>query len=119
MIFYISILWQLKLRSLTATPYNPQPKPLKSANSHRDGALESHDPCNCRRFRRLKAAILVIVVTFGSLCFRRASKVPTVTGMGPLVSRFLYLPSPLDLRSSDKLVSKIMRRIKVTALKVI
>ena len=71
----------------------PPPTPpmicFKSANSHRDQPRQGRHPRNCRRFWSRKASILVTVVTFGQSCCRRASKVPTVTGIGVVLIAIL------------------------------
>ena len=70
----------------------PPPPPMicfKSANSHRDQPRQGRHPRNCRRFWSRKASILVTVVTFGPSCCRRASKVPTVTGIGVVLIAIL------------------------------
>ena len=72
--------------------YPPPTPPMicfKSANSHRDQPRQGRHPRNCRRFWSLKASILVTVVTFGPSCCRRASKVPTVTGIGMVLIAIL------------------------------
>ena len=65
---------------MVSLPY-PHPPCFKSDNSHRDGAPWGRHPRNCPRFRRLKAAILVTVVSFYASHVRYVSKVPTVTGI--------------------------------------
>ena len=72
---------------------SPPPTPpmicFKSANSHRDQPRQGRHPRNCRRFWSRKASILVTVVTFGPSCCRRASKVPTVTGISVVLIAIL------------------------------
>ena len=87
-------IWSCALRSQPPPPpWYPPPTPpmicFKSANSHRDQPRQGRHPRNCRRFWSRKASILVTVVTFGPSCCRRASKVPTVTGIGVVLIAIL------------------------------
>ena len=89
-------IWSCALRSQPPPPppmVSPPPPPpmicFKSANSHRDQPRQGRHPRNCRRFWSRKASILVTVVTFGPSCCRRASKVPTVTGIGVVLIAIL------------------------------
>ena len=70
------------LRCAVPTPSPPPPPStcFKSPSSHRDGVPRARHTRNCRRFWRLKASILVTVITFGPSCFHHISRVPTVTG---------------------------------------
>ena len=82
------------LRSQPPPPqwYPPPTPPMiccKSANSHRDQPRQGRHPRNCRRFWSRKASILVTVVTVGPSCRPRASKVPTVTGIGVVLIAIL------------------------------
>ena len=86
----------------------PTPPPMicfKSANSHRDQPRQGRHPRNCRRFWSRKASILVTVVTLGPSCCRRASKVPTVTGIGvvliPILRTVLTFDPSCCRRASD------------------
>ena len=67
----------------------PHPPHDVLANSHRDQPCQGRHPRNCRRFWSRKASILVTVVTFGPSCCRRASNVPTVTGIGVVLIAIL------------------------------
>ena len=90
-------IWSCALRSQPPPPPPPMVSPLppppliclKSANSHRDQPRQGRHPRNCRRFWSRKASILVTVVTFGPSCCRRASKVPTVIGIGVVLIAIL------------------------------
>ena len=74
---------------MVSPPLTPPMICFKSANSHRDQPRQGRHPRNCRRFWSRKASILVTVVTFGPSCCRRASKVPTVTGIGMVLIAIL------------------------------
>ena len=87
-------IWPCALRPPPPPQWYPPPIPppmicFKSANSHRDQPRQGRHPRNCRRFWSRKASILVTVVTFGPSCCRRASKVPTVTGIGVVLIAIL------------------------------
>ena len=99
---YIHIyIWSCALRSQPPPMMSPPTPPMlcfksanshrcfKSANSHRDEPLRGRHPRSCRRLWCLKASILVTVVTFGPSCCRRASEVPTVTGIGVVLIAIL------------------------------
>ena len=108
-------IWSCALRSQPPPPPPPNgippPHPpmkcyFKSADSHRDQPRQGRHPRNCRRFWSRKASILVTVVTFGPSCCRRASKVPTVTGIGVVLIAILrtvltFDPSCCRRRASD------------------
>ena len=83
------------LRSAFPAPpqWYPPPHPpmicFKSANIHRDQPVRVAILVTVVVFWSRKASILVTVVTFGPSCCRRASKVPTVTGIGVVLIAIL------------------------------
>ena len=70
-------------------PPNPPHDMLQKCQQSQGSASQGRHPRNCRRFWSRKASILVTVVTFGPSCCRRASKVPTVTGIGVVLIAIL------------------------------
>ena len=83
--------------ALTCT-WHPPLRMLQKCQQSQGWGSRGRHPRNCHRFWRFKVAILVTVVTFSLLCFRRVSQISTVTGIKVVLIAVLATVIPVEAR---------------------